>query len=97
MAEHGIPEGADNFIEGSLFFEGPGVSRIGGRIIGLPMISDRPRSLENVAELLDVSRASVSTNARSLVATGLVQQVSMRGEALAEWRSMEGHAPWEPR
>jgi DNA-binding transcriptional regulator GbsR (MarR family) len=83
----GVPEGADDFIEGiGLFFESAGVSRIGGRMLGLLTVSDGARSLDEVAAILDVSRASVSTNARILVAAGFVQHVSLRGDRRAYYQ-----------
>ncbi|MBX3010383.1 MAG: helix-turn-helix domain-containing protein [Caldilineaceae bacterium] len=69
------------FIENmGLHFEEYGVPRIGGRILGLLLASSRPISPEEMAELLQVSRSSVSTNLRTLVMTGLADRVSLPGE-----------------
>jgi DNA-binding transcriptional regulator GbsR (MarR family) len=92
MATHGhvftaCARGAEEFIEGiGLFFESAGVSRIGGRMMGLLMVSDDPCSLAAIAAILDVSRDSVSTNARILTASGFVQQVSLRGDRRAHYQ-----------
>lgn len=69
------------FIEESgSYYEAAGISRIGGRLIGLLMIADRPLALDEIARLLTVSRASVSTNARIHLSSGLVQRVSRPGD-----------------
>jgi DNA-binding transcriptional regulator GbsR (MarR family) len=69
------------FIENmGLHFEEYGVPRIGGRILGLLMAASRPVSSEEIAEVLDASRSSVSTNLRTLLMTGLADRVSLPGE-----------------
>jgi len=69
------------FIEGmGLYFEDFGVPRIAGRLLGLLLVTDRPLSLEEIATALGVSRASVSTNARMILATGLGERVSLPGD-----------------
>lgn len=69
------------FIENmGLHFEEYGVPRIGGRILGLLLASSRPVSSEEMAEVLEVSRSSISTNLRTLLITGLAERVSIPGE-----------------
>jgi DNA-binding transcriptional regulator GbsR (MarR family) len=69
------------FIENiGLHFEEYGVPRIGGRILGLLLASSRPVSSEEMAEVLEVSRSSVSTNLRTLLMTGLADRISLPGE-----------------
>lgn len=69
------------FIENiGLHFEEYGVPRIGGRILGLLLASSRPVSSEEMSEVLEVSRSSVSTNLRTLLMTGLADRVSLPGE-----------------
>jgi DNA-binding transcriptional ArsR family regulator len=76
-----IPPGAEAFVEAiGLYFEKAGMPRIGGRLLGLLLVSDGPRSLDDIATALRVSRASVSTNVRMLTATGLVELVSLPGD-----------------
>ncbi len=69
------------FIEAlGLHFEDRGIPRIGGRIIGLLTLADKPLSLGRIAELLKVSPASVSTNIRQFHTKDLVQEISFPGD-----------------
>ncbi|MFN7035193.1 MAG: GbsR/MarR family transcriptional regulator, partial [Bellilinea sp.] len=69
------------FIENmGLHFEEYGIPRIGGKILGLLLIASRPVSPEEMAELLQVSRSSISTNLRTLMMAGLADRVSVPGE-----------------
>jgi DNA-binding transcriptional regulator GbsR (MarR family) len=54
--------------------------RIAGRIMGLLVLEEDPVSFADIAERLKVSRASVSTNARLLVETGILERVAMPGD-----------------
>jgi hypothetical protein len=66
------------FIESmGIYFENEGVPRIGGRILGLLLITDGPLSAEQLASTLKVSRASISTNIRMLTSTSLVEKVAL--------------------
>jgi DNA-binding transcriptional regulator GbsR (MarR family) len=60
--------------------ERDGLPRIAGRILGFLMASDAPASLDQIAEALQVSRASVSTNCRLLEQIGAAEQVSLPGD-----------------
>jgi DNA-binding transcriptional regulator GbsR (MarR family) len=79
-----LPRGSatlSQFIENmGLHFEEYGVPRIGGRILGLLLASSRPVSSEEMSEMLEASRSSVSTNLRTLLMTGLADRVSLPGE-----------------
>lgn len=76
-----LSPGIVRFIERmGIYYERLGVSRIGGRILGLLMMARRPLTLDDMASLLHVSRASISTNARMNVATGTVRHVSLPGD-----------------
>ena len=69
------------FIENmGLHFEDYGVPRIGGKILGMLIVSQRPVSSEEMAEVLQASRSSISTNLRTLLMTGLADKVSLPGE-----------------
>ncbi|HKS69906.1 MAG TPA: hypothetical protein VJQ45_05780 [Ktedonobacterales bacterium] len=69
------------FIESmGVFFERYGISRIGGRMLGLLMVAERELSLDEIATTLSVSRASVSTNARMLILYGMAQLVTRPGD-----------------
>lgn len=73
--------GLTRFIESmGMYFENEGVSRIGGRILGLLLIAHKPLSAEEIASILKVSRASVSTNIRLLINSGLVEKVTFLNE-----------------
>ncbi len=45
-----------------LFYEGVGIPRISGRIVGLLLILEEPISPEEISKILGVSRSSISTN-----------------------------------
>ena len=76
-----LAPGVVRFIERmGLYYEHLGVPRIGGRILGLLMMARRPLTLDDMAHLLRVSRASISTNARMNVAVGMVRHVSLPGD-----------------
>lgn len=57
-----------------------GMSPIAGRLFALLLLSDEPRSLADLAEALEVSKASVSTDARRLLARGIVERVTRAGD-----------------
>lgn len=76
-----LPPAERQFVEEiGLFFESLGYSRTGGRMLGLLMLADHPLALDEIARLLLISRASVSTNARALLATGAARRVSVPGD-----------------
>ena len=71
----------ERFIEQvGLNAEADGLSRIAGRLFGALVLSDGPRSLDELAEQLGVSKASVSTDARRLLERGVVQRIGMPGD-----------------
>jgi DNA-binding transcriptional regulator GbsR (MarR family) len=80
--ERFIPEPEEiGFIEDlGLFYENQGLPRIAGRTIGLLILAPGPLCLEEMAETLHVSRASVSTNARLLERNGTIVQVGKPGD-----------------
>jgi hypothetical protein len=85
-----------SFIERvGLQFEGMGIPRIGGRIFGLLLVAERPLALDDLAELLLVSRASVSTNLRLFVHLGFLEAVPVAGERRRCF-GVTAHA-WEQR
>lgn len=63
-----------------LLFEAEGQPRISGRLFGYLMVSDDPRSLDQLAQALNVSKASVSTNARMLAEKGVLERVCRPGD-----------------
>jgi DNA-binding transcriptional regulator GbsR (MarR family) len=66
-----------------VFFEGEGFPRIGGRIFGLLMLSEEPRSIDDIALALGVSKASVSTDTRLLERWAMVERVGRPGDRRA--------------
>jgi DNA-binding transcriptional regulator GbsR (MarR family) len=63
-----------------LLFEVEGRPRIAGRIFGRLLVSADPRSLDQLAEELGVSKASASTNARMLAGMGMLERVCQTGD-----------------
>lgn len=60
--------------------EGDGLPRIAGRLFGYLLLSPEPRSLDEIAEALEVSKGSASTDARLLLRHGWLRRVSQTGD-----------------
>lgn len=60
--------------------ETSGLPRIAGRLIGIFLLDGGPISFAQLAERMQASRASVSTNTRLLERLGIIERVAMRGE-----------------
>jgi DNA-binding transcriptional regulator GbsR (MarR family) len=60
--------------------EEDGLPRIAGRLIGFLMMQERAHSLEELAETLQVSKGSVSTNARLLEDRGILVRAGAPGD-----------------
>lgn len=63
-----------------LFFEKDGLPRIAGRVLGYLLLRPEPSSLDELAEALQVSKSSVSTDARMLERMGTVERVTIPGD-----------------
>jgi len=63
-----------------LAFERLGLPRSFGRVFALLMVSTGPVSLDEMVERLQVSKATVSTSARSCEDFGLARRVGVRGD-----------------
>ena len=63
-----------------LRFEEEGMPRIAGRMLGLLMVTGESRSLDDLAEDLQASKTSVSTNARLLERLGAVERTTRPGD-----------------
>ena len=61
-------------------FEEDGAPRIAGRLFGFLMLQDDPCSLDDVAEQLQVSKGSASSNARLLEQLGIAERVTRAGD-----------------
>src|SRR5687768_7992600 len=71
----------ESFIERcGVLWEKDGLPRIAGRIFGLTLLSPDPCSLDDIADTLGVSKASVSNDARLLEQLGFVERVSLAGD-----------------
>ena len=71
----------DTFIERmGLAAENDGLSRIAGRLFGALILHSEPCSLDDLAEQLGVSKASVSTEARRLVERGVAERIGKAGD-----------------
>lgn len=57
-----------------------GMPRISGRIIGLLIFDGRAYSFGDLASQLQVSRGSISTNARMLVERGVIERIARPGD-----------------
>lgn len=57
-----------------------GLPRIAGRLTGWFVVHGGPAALSDLAESLQVSRASISTNARLLEQLGVLERVAVPGE-----------------
>lgn len=66
-----------------LICEADNPPRIAGRLFGLLIVEDGAYSLRQLADRLQVSRASVSTNARILTEIGIVERRPNRGTGRA--------------
>ena len=71
----------------TFFAEHYGLPPITGRILGWLMICDPPeQSPAQIAEAINASRASLTTNMRLLIASGLVQRLTRSGGRTAYYR-----------
>lgn len=72
---------ADRFIEEmGIISQESGGARIAGRILGLLLVESKEMSLQQISERLNVSRASVSTNARLLAGRGVIRLTTHAGD-----------------
>ena len=72
--------------EMGLTFEADGFTRIGGRLFGHLLLADRPLSLDDIADALRVSKASVSTDARRLFEKGVLVRSGKPGDRRDYWQ-----------
>lgn len=80
-----------DFIERmGLIMERMGTAKTLGRLLGLLLVAENPMSLDELAEQLQVSKASISTNARLCSQIRLVQQVSLPGDRRDYYKILPG-------
>ena len=84
----------DDFVERmGLLMEQEGLPRIAGRLIGFLLLHESAFSLDELAERLQVSKASVSTNARLLEQAGILERIGSPGDRRDFYRM--GPGAWE--
>lgn len=70
-----------NFIEDmGVYYDHYGLPRLVGRLLGLLMLAERPLTLDDMAQALQVSRASVSTNIRIALLNEYAVRVGIAGD-----------------
>ena len=75
------------FIENiALYYENYGIPRIAGRMFGLLLVTATPMSAEQIAQLLEASLSSISTNVRALIANGWVEKVTFPRDRTTYYR-----------
>ena len=73
--------------------EQDGFPRIAGRIMGFLMINEGPYTLDEMADDLQISKTSASTNARLLEQQGVIEKVVKSGDRRDFYRLADDH--WE--
>ena len=71
-----------------------GLTRVAGALKGLMLLSRQPVSLDEMAERLEVSKASISTNIRVLERFKVVRRVFNRGDR-KNYYELRGNDLWE--
>jgi DNA-binding transcriptional regulator GbsR (MarR family) len=80
-----------DFIESmGLLMERMGAARTFGRIFGLLLVAQKALSLDEMAELLQVSKPSISTNIRMIETAALAERVSVPGDRRHYYRIRPG-------
>ena len=69
-----------------LLWEAEGLPRIAGRIYAVTLLSPRPCSLDEIAEGLGVSKASVSNDTRLLAKMGFLERIGRPGDRKSYYR-----------
>lgn len=71
-----------NFIEETgLLFENLGTTRMAGRILGYLMITDKEMvSFDELCQILQASKSSISTNVKSLITLHYVKPITLPGD-----------------
>jgi len=70
-----------NFVERmGLIAQADGMPRIAGRILGMMIVHGGPFSFADLADRLQVSRASISTNTRLLESLGVIERTGVPGD-----------------
>ena len=62
------------------YYESFGISRIGGQMVGLMLITEEGISQEDMQRILGVSRSSISTNLKMLLLNAGIKEVHVQGD-----------------
>ena len=83
----------DRLIErlGLVFEESDRMPRIASRILGLLLLTPGECSIDQMAERLSVSRASISVDARRLEECGVVERITRKGDRRDYYRIAPDH------
>ncbi len=83
-----LEETLEQFVEEfGLWYMRAGVPRMAGRILGWLLVCDPPaQTMQEIADRLSASKASVSTMTRMLERVGLIQRTSTPGERRVRYR-----------
>jgi DNA-binding transcriptional regulator GbsR (MarR family) len=73
--------------------EQDGFPRIAGRIMGFLLVNEGPYTLDELADDLQISKTSASTNARLLEQHGIIEKVVKSGDRRDFYRLADNH--WE--
>lgn len=74
--------------EAGLMFEQLGMTRMVGRVLACLLVSDQDQmSFEEIREILDASKGSVSSCSRQLIQIGLIEPVSLPGDRKTYYRA----------
>lgn len=77
----GLSEVEVQFIEGmGILAQADGLPRIAGRLMGLLVLEGGPLAFGELANRLEVSRGSISSNARLLEGMGILERIARPGE-----------------
>lgn len=78
---------AERFIERmGIATEEEGLPRISGRLMALMLLEGGPFSFDELADRLQVSRSSVSTNTRILESRGIIERTGLPGDRHTYYR-----------
>ena len=90
MTQRNPDRSTKEFVEQiAVILETDGLPRVAGRLFGLLLVSAEPRSLDDLAKHLKVSKASVSINARLLEEKGLVERIGREADRRDYYRIAE--------
>ena len=79
------------FEEMGLMFEGSGMPRMAGRVMGWLLLCDPPhQTAAQVGKVVGASKGSISTMLRHLVGAGIVERMGVPGERSRFYRIREG-------